>query len=257
MTLRILGIGILVGVVLLFGSARKNLHAQGKDEKKDEPTQKPEKKKEEPNKAPAEKKESAYAALKAKLKAYEPELAKIRSAMLKDVETEEKRIDEVIGKLEAARKDALKTKDFKTMNEIFGLMGKLRAERTKINILRIEIDRQVNPTGRPSFPVRKLSEEERLGISASTPQQALANQLGLKKDVGVVIDRVAADSAAEKAGLKKYDVLIKLDGNAVASGYGAFRKQLTLLKSETPVEAVVIRNGKEETIKGLTMPAPK
>ncbi|MSU76695.1 MAG: PDZ domain-containing protein [Gemmataceae bacterium] len=258
MSLRILAIGMIF-TCLAFQPA--TLIAQTKDalkktdEKKDEPA-KSDEKKPDPNKA-EEKKEPVYTLLKTKLKTYEEDLAKIRSSMIKDVEVEENRIDDIMAKLEKARIDSMKLKDFKTANEIFGLASKLRSERLKIHMLRTEIDRKVNPTGGFNIPVRKLNEEERVGISTSAPSSVLAQQLGLKKDHGIVIERVEPNSAADKAGLKKHDVLVKIDGNPVAGNPFALRKQLAQLKADAAVEAVVIRGGKEETIKGFTVPAPK
>ncbi len=264
MSFRTIAFGILF-ICLALQSATMN--AQTKDDKKEEPKKAEEQKKADPaksdeknpeaKKADEKKADSVYNQLKAKLKSYEDDLAKIRAAMLKDVEVEEKRIDDLIVKLEKVRMEASKLKDFKTSSETVVMVGKLRSERNKIAMLRYEIDRKVNPTGGTLLPVRKLNEEERLGIGTSSPATVLAQQLGLKKDVGVVIDRVDPNSVADKVGLKKYDVLVKLDGNTVTSAPFAFRKQLAQLKADTPVEAIVIRNGKEEMIKGLTIPAPK
>ncbi len=65
---------------------------------------------------------------------------------------------------------------------------------------------------------------------------------GQSPGAGIVIDSVAEDSAAEKAGLKKGDVVVEFDGERVRSV-----RQFTRLVTETPggrtVTAAVLRDG--------------
>lgn len=80
-------------------------------------------------------------------------------------------------------------------------------------------------------------------------------KLGLPENEGLVIAAVDANSIGDKAGLKANDVLVKINNKMVPSDPTAFAK---LVKDQDPAEAmdlVVLRNGKEETIKNARMPA--
>lgn len=93
----------------------------------------------------------------------------------------------------------------------------------------------------------------RLGIQVDTPSDALAEQLDLPKGMGLVITAVVDNSAASKAGLKANDILLSLAGKAVTNDAEALVALVKDLKAGTPVEATVLRKGKKETIKGITV----
>jgi hypothetical protein len=106
------------------------------------------------------------------------------------------------------------------------------------------------PLGRP--------QEGRLGLGVEKPGEALVEQLGLPKGEGLVVGRVREGSPAARAGLKTNDILLQLGGKAVPSDAEQFRELVQGLKPNTPVDAVVLRKGKRETLKGLTIPeAPR
>ena len=65
------------------------------------------------------------------------------------------------------------------------------------------------------------------------------------------------DSAAAKAGLKAHDILLELNGKPVTNEVRDFVKMLDDIKANTAVDAVVLRKGKKQTIKGLSMPEAK
>ena len=64
---------------------------------------------------------------------------------------------------------------------------------------------------------------------------------------GVVVEDVSADSAAEKAGIRKGDAIVEFDGERVRSV-----RQLTRLVQETPsgraVQAAIVRDGQRSTV---------
>ncbi len=97
----------------------------------------------------------------------------------------------------------------------------------------------------------------RLGATVAAPTPALVDQLGLPKGQGLVVRDVDANSAAAKAGLKTNDILMKLDGKAVPADPTAFRQQVAGLRGNQPLEVQVLRKGKTETLRGLTLPAVK
>jgi beta-lactamase regulating signal transducer with metallopeptidase domain len=97
----------------------------------------------------------------------------------------------------------------------------------------------------------------RLGVQVSKPSDALVDQLDLPKDQGQVIEQVIPDSAAAKAGLKRHDVLLELNGKAVPADYQEFVKEVAEIKADAKVDAVVLRKGKKEMVKGITLPDAK
>ena len=87
-----------------------------------------------------------------------------------------------------------------------------------------------------------------LGIWYKELSPESAPTFGLDEDTkGVAIADVLKDSAAEKAGLKRYDVIIELDGKPVENG-NEFLNRVAMLKPGTTVKIVVLRDGKRKTL---------
>jgi beta-lactamase regulating signal transducer with metallopeptidase domain len=97
----------------------------------------------------------------------------------------------------------------------------------------------------------------RLGVNVEKPSAALADQLNLPKNRGMVITRVEPDSPAAKAGLKVNDILLELDGKAFSQDAQEFHKVIKEIKANSPVNAVLLRKGKRETVEGLSLPEAK
>jgi beta-lactamase regulating signal transducer with metallopeptidase domain len=112
------------------------------------------------------------------------------------------------------------------------------------------VDRRAVPV--PVLPGR--SGEPRLGARVDKPSETLVEQLGLPSGQGLVVQEVIPDSPAGKVGLKANDILLELGGKPVPSEFRDFVRMLEDIKPNTPVDAVVLRKGKKETIKGLTLP---
>jgi serine protease Do len=96
-----------------------------------------------------------------------------------------------------------------------------------------------------------------LGISLKdlTPDWAAA--LDLKTDTrGVLIDDVIPDTAAEKAGLERYDIIVEFEGQAVEKR-NDFLNRVAMLSPNTKVDLVILRDGKRKnfTIKLGKRPA--
>jgi hypothetical protein len=96
--------------------------------------------------------------------------------------------------------------------------------------------------------------EGRLGVQVQKPSPTLSEQLDLPKGQGLVIESVVPNSAAAKAGLKKHDVLLEFNGKPVPNEVADFVRMLNEVKAHTPVDAVVLRKGRRETIKELSLP---
>jgi len=94
----------------------------------------------------------------------------------------------------------------------------------------------------------------RLGVRVEKPSDALASQLDLPAGQGLVCVDVPGDSAAGKAGLKPHDILLEVGGKAVPSDRDAFVRDLRDVKPDTPVDIVVLRKGRKETVKGVKLP---
>jgi serine protease Do len=90
--------------------------------------------------------------------------------------------------------------------------------------------------------VRRLAVLEGRGVELGITIKDLDEQQA-KTTNGVVIDEVAEDSAAAKAGLKKGDIITEFDGERVRSA-----RQLSRLVEETPdgrsVKTALMRDGK-------------
>ncbi|HXW69681.1 MAG TPA: DegQ family serine endoprotease, partial [Dissulfurispiraceae bacterium] len=87
-----------------------------------------------------------------------------------------------------------------------------------------------------------------LGVSVQGVTPEIAKQFGLKERGGALVGDVVEGSPAEKAGLKRGDVIIKYDGNLVNDP-----GQLKNMTASTPVGKEVllsiIRDGKNEPVK--------
>src|SRR5437773_11034824 len=85
-----------------------------------------------------------------------------------------------------------------------------------------------------------------LGVGVEEASEALADQLGLDSGVGLVVTHVSADSPAAKAGLKKNDVLIELDGHSLVHP-AQLRRLVQVRKPGDKIKLVFYRGGKKHT----------
>lgn len=127
----------------------------------------------------------------------------------------------------------------------------------------LEIARRAGAAVRPGilFPGRAERQahvqEGRLGAQVEQPSPALVDQLDLPKGQGLVVDNVMPESPAAKAGLKPHDILLEVGGKVVSSNVDDFVRDLGEMKSDKPVDVVVLRKGKKETLKALSLPEAK
>ncbi|MFN3487107.1 MAG: S1C family serine protease, partial [Planctomycetota bacterium] len=85
------------------------------------------------------------------------------------------------------------------------------------------------------------------GVTVGRVEEALAEQLGLKEGEGLVVLGVVPGSTAEKAGLRKHDVVIAVDGKPVGNP-DDFRA-LVRERLEKGFELTLIRKGLRQTVK--------
>jgi hypothetical protein len=99
--------------------------------------------------------------------------------------------------------------------------------------------------------------DARLGASLSKPEATLVDQLELPEGQGQVVDALRVGSPAAVAGMKVHDIILELDGKPVSSEPTEFATQLAAIPADKAIEAVVLRRGKRETLKGLKLPEVK
>jgi hypothetical protein len=97
----------------------------------------------------------------------------------------------------------------------------------------------------------------RLGAVLVPVDATIADQLDLSADQGLVVRDVRPASAAEKAGIKAHDILWQFNGQKVPANKIEFVRLMDTVKADEAIDVVVVRKGKQETIKGLKLPAAK
>jgi Zn-dependent protease with chaperone function len=236
------GLRLDVGAAAPAAAADKSAREDKKDEKK--PTPPPGGKKEEPKK---DEKDKGGKLVKPAL----PDIDKLLERLPEG--TDPKQIEELRKTLERMRQQMerqaeLLQKQLDRQAEAMRKQMELQAEAR-----RRMIEGQL---GRAPRLGRRLegTQDIRLGTLVKTPEPALVAQLDLPKDQGLVLAEIGPNSPAAKAGLKRHDVLLELNGKPVSSKVEDFARQLAEVKPATPVDAVVLRKGKKETVKGLTLP---
>ena len=87
-----------------------------------------------------------------------------------------------------------------------------------------------------------------IGVSIQTVTQEIAKSFGLKEPKGALVADVVQAGPADKAGIKRGDIIVSLDGKDIKTS-----TDLSRLVAETPVgrtvNITVERNGKEITLK--------
>jgi PDZ domain-containing protein len=97
-------------------------------------------------------------------------------------------------------------------------------------------------------------EDIRLGVSVLRPGPVLADQLGLTIGKGIVLTEVPPSSIAARAGLKENDILLEMGGKNVPADPQDFHNLVRSFPANVPLEVRILRRGKDETIRGLTLP---
>jgi serine protease Do len=86
-----------------------------------------------------------------------------------------------------------------------------------------------------------------LGLQVQELTPEVANQLGLRNQIGVVVSRVFDDSPAAKAGLQDGDIVTTVDGKSVKDGR-ELQRVVGTLPLKKPVDVAVVREGKARTL---------
>lgn len=99
----------------------------------------------------------------------------------------------------------------------------------------------------PELDVQVYSRGPQLGISGDELTPQLAEYFGVKAGKGVLVREVLTGTAAEKAGLKAGDVIVKVDGDAVGT-LGELRRALRKKREGKQASLTIVRNRAEQTI---------
>ena len=86
-----------------------------------------------------------------------------------------------------------------------------------------------------------------MGVTVQNLTPELAKSLGIKEKAGALISGVEPGSPADKAGLKRGDVIISLAGKSVGDAT-VLRNLATAMAPGTVVDVNVLRGGKDETL---------
>lgn len=86
-----------------------------------------------------------------------------------------------------------------------------------------------------------------LGIIAQALTPQLAEAFGIESRYGVVIGRVQAGSPADKAGLRRGDVIVSIDGRRIRDNR-ALRNRIGLVRLGQSLDVEIIREKKRQTI---------
>lgn len=87
-----------------------------------------------------------------------------------------------------------------------------------------------------------------LGVRVIRPASEEAKKLGIKENKGVVVYEVQSGGAAERAGMKKGDVIIAFNGTPVSDS-NAFRNMVASTAPGTDVTLTILRDGREQQIR--------
>lgn len=84
-----------------------------------------------------------------------------------------------------------------------------------------------------------------LGVAGRSVNSEIAKAMELKTNQGGFVEQVVPDSAADNAGIKAGDVIVKVNGKAVKS-FNELRGKIGSIGAGKEVEITVIRDGKEK-----------
>jgi serine protease Do len=95
-----------------------------------------------------------------------------------------------------------------------------------------------------------------LGVTIQTLDDDLARALGISATDGVLIAEVSPDGPAAKAGLRRGDVVLAVDGKKVDST-GEFRNLIAAAGAKKTAELELLRDGKREKVRAELAATPE
>ena len=94
-----------------------------------------------------------------------------------------------------------------------------------------------------------------LGVEIRPVDEAISKHFGLKKKEGALVNKVFANTPAERGGLKRGDVILEFDGKKVKDSIG-LQEIVGLTPPNKKVKVKIIRNMKEKKLQIITEEMP-
>ena len=95
-----------------------------------------------------------------------------------------------------------------------------------------------------------------LGVTIQELTPELSQKFGLKNEKGALVGDVSKDSPAEKAGIKRGDIILEYNGKKITD-VGNLRNMVAQSKVGSEVAIMIMRGGKEYTINVVIVELPK
>jgi len=86
-----------------------------------------------------------------------------------------------------------------------------------------------------------------LGVGIENISKSMADAMGLKSTEGVLVQKVYENTPAEKAGFKRGDVIIKVNGRKTPN-VNVLRNMIANIQPGTKIKITIIRKGKERVL---------
>ena len=86
-----------------------------------------------------------------------------------------------------------------------------------------------------------------MGIYGDDVSPEMAEHFGVKDRKGVLVDKVIENSPANKGGIEKGDIVVKMNGKVV-DDWNNFRNEVARMAPGTKINLTVIRDGKEKDV---------
>jgi len=90
----------------------------------------------------------------------------------------------------------------------------------------------------------------RLGVSIQPVTPDLAASLHMKEARGVIVNEVVPGGPAEKAGIRRGDVIAAINGDPVVDG-NTLRNKIAATQPGASVDLTVLRDGREQTVRAI------
>jgi serine protease Do len=103
-------------------------------------------------------------------------------------------------------------------------------------------ERPKQTTEEPEDNPEEQPDDSKLGAAVTNITPQLATQLKLKVTSGVLIQSVQPDSPAAEGGLRRGDVVLRINGKLIANRLD-WSREITALKGEREIALQIVRNG--------------
>jgi serine protease Do len=103
-------------------------------------------------------------------------------------------------------------------------------------------ERPKQTTEEPEENPEEQPDDSKLGAAVTNITPQLATQLKLKVTSGVLIQSVQPDSPAAEGGLRRGDVVLRINGKLIANRLD-WSREITALKGEREIALQIVRNG--------------